>query len=60
MRKGKSLVFAGLILSMVLSLGAIQARAQGIKMGFVRDSEIEAKYKAWQRAQDQWNVERKA
>lgn len=60
MRKGKSLVFAGLILSMVLSLGAIQARSQGIKMGFVRDSEIESKYKAWQRAQEQWNVERKA
>ena len=60
MRKGKSLVLAGLILSMVLSIGAIQARAQGIKIGFVKDSDIEAKYKAWQRAQEQWNVERKS
>lgn len=60
MRKGKNLILMGLVLSMVLSLGAIQARAQGIKMGFVRDSEIESKYKAWQRAQEQWNVERKA
>lgn len=29
-------------------------------MGFVRDEQIQLQYKAWQRAQEQWEVEKKA
>ena len=36
------------------------ANAQGAKIGFVNDEEIKLNYKAWQRAQEQWELERKA
>lgn len=34
--------------------------AQGLKIGFVKDDEIKQRYTAWQRAQEQWDVEAKA
>jgi len=43
----------------VMVLGSM-VRAQGTKIGFVNDEEIKQSYKAWQRAQDQWELERKA
>jgi len=39
---------------------APKTSAQGAKIGFVNDEEIKLRYKAWQRAQEQWSVERKA
>lgn len=36
------------------------ASSQGAKIGFVNDDEILLRYKAWQRAQEQWVVERKS
>lgn len=36
------------------------ASAQGIKIGFVKDDLIKQKYSAWQRAQEQWDLESKA
>lgn len=39
---------------------APQASSQGAKIGFVNDEEIKLRYKAWQRAQEQWTIERKA
>ena len=43
----------------VMVLGSM-VRAQGAKIGFVNDEEIKKNYKAWQRAQEQWDLERKA
>lgn len=34
--------------------------AQGLKIGYVKDDKIKQDYKAWVRAQDQWEVEAKA
>lgn len=41
-------------------LFAPTASSQGAKIGFVNDEEIKLRYKAWQRAQEQWEVEKKA
>jgi len=49
------LVAAGFVLSMVPS-----AEAQGTKIGFVRDEQIKLEYKAWQKAQEDWELEAKA
>ncbi|MDH3891821.1 MAG: OmpH family outer membrane protein [candidate division Zixibacteria bacterium] len=34
--------------------------AQGMKLGYVKEDRIQQEYKAWQRAQDDWNLESKA
>lgn len=49
--------FFGLILSPFFSEGA---SAQGLKIGFVKDERIFQEYPAWQKAQEQWDVEKKA
>ncbi|MFQ6008293.1 MAG: OmpH family outer membrane protein [Candidatus Zixiibacteriota bacterium] len=36
------------------------AAAQGLKIGFVKDERIFQEYPAWQRAQKQWELEKKA
>ncbi len=36
------------------------ASAQGLKIGFVKDDMIKQEYGAWQRAQEQWELESKA
>lgn len=41
-------------------LFAPTASSQGAKIGFVNDEEIKLRYKAWQRAQEQWEVEKKS
>jgi outer membrane protein len=35
-------------------------QAQVLKIGFVKDDDIRQNYKAWQKAQEQWDVEKKA
>jgi len=39
---------------------AERAQSQGIKIGFVNDERIKVEYKAWQKAQEQWELEAKA
>lgn len=34
--------------------------AQGMKLGYVKEDRIQLEYKAWQKAQDDWNLESKA
>lgn len=34
--------------------------AQGTKLGYVKEERIQQEYKAWQRAQEDWNLESKA
>jgi outer membrane protein len=34
--------------------------AQGTKLGYVKEDRIQLEYKAWQKAQDDWNLESKA
>lgn len=47
----------GLGVALVMSA---QVAAQGMKIGFVRDDVIKDNYKAWQRAQEQWETDQKA
>ncbi len=44
----------------MLVLSSSIATAQGLKIGFVNDQLIQQRYSAWQRAQEQWEVENKA
>lgn len=50
---------AGLLLALLV-LGAANVSAQALKIGFVKDDEIKAGYKAWVKAQQQWEIEKKA
>ena len=58
-RVGMTLLAACGVAFVFSAIGAPTA-AQGLKIGFVDDEKIKLEYKAWQRAQDQWEVERKA
>lgn len=51
--------FAGLLAALFV-LGAASVSAQTLKIGFVKDEEIKAGYKAWVKAQQQWEIEKKA
>ena len=55
--KGLLVAFLGAVISLVFSDGV---SAQGLKIGFVKDSVIISQYSAWQNAQEQWNLEKKA
>ncbi len=41
-------------------LAGSAVNAQGLKIGFVKDDVIKSRYTAWQRAQEQWELESKA
>ena len=41
-------------------IAAPTVSAQGMKLGYVKEDRIQLEYKAWQRAQDDWNLESKA
>ena len=50
-----------LILAALLCPVLVQTvSAQNIKIGFVKDEQIKQDYKAWQRSQEDWNLESKA
>ncbi len=51
------LVMAGLVLATGF---AASSSAQGMKIGYLKDDEVRATYKAWVRAQEQWDIEKKA
>jgi len=56
--KKLSLLFVSAFVVFAL-LGTV-ANAQGLKIGFVKDDAIKQQYSAWQRAQEQWELESKA
>lgn len=60
MRNLKRLVLL-VVVGLVLATGFVaSASAQSMKIGFIKDDEIRATYKAWVRAQEQWDIEKKA
>jgi outer membrane protein len=60
MRNIKRLVLL-MVAGLVLATGFVaSASAQSMKMGYIKDDEIRKTYKAWIRAQEQWDIEKKA
>ena len=57
--KTKFLLSSVLVIMAVLFAGEI-GHAQGLKIGFVKDDVIKQDYKAWSKAQEQWDLETKA
>jgi outer membrane protein len=55
----KVLLLAGFALALVLVAGQT-GKAQALKIGFIDDDKIKENFPAWVRAQEQWEVERKA
>ena len=55
----KWMVFAGLMTAVVLVL-PVAGQAQTTKMGFIDDDKIKQNFPEWTRAQEQWEIERKA
>ncbi len=60
MRLMRTVLLVGLAAAVLLPVFASSVQAQGVKIGFIDDEQIKLKYKAWQRAQEQWEIERKA
>ncbi len=60
MSTAKLFVRAGLLALVLGLVFSFTATAQTMKIGFVNDELIKQKYPAWQRAQEQWETERKA
>jgi len=60
MRSVKTFVIMLLVLAAALLVTNSPARAQSLKIGYVLDTAIQTSYKAWQRANDLWETERKA
>ena len=54
-------LFAVLLVAVAFSfIVAPTVSAQGMKLGYVKEERIQLEYKAWQRAQDDWNLDSKA
>jgi outer membrane protein len=60
MTRGKQLALAILCGTVVVCWSLEKAAAQGLKIGFVKDERIFQEYPAWQKAQEQWDLEKKA
>jgi outer membrane protein len=60
MRTLKKAIILAVSLAFSIPLLASALQAQSIKLGFVRDERIKQEYKAWQKAQEQWDLESKA
>jgi len=56
--KRTTLVILSCLLAVIFTADLVSA--QGLKIGFVKDDVIKQKYTAWQRAQEQWELESKA
>lgn len=54
------MIRSGLLATAALLTLAVAGQSQTIKMGFVNDEKIKEGYKAFLRAQEQWEVEKKA
>lgn len=60
MRRFISSLMVVTVCLLALLMLAERAQSQGIKIGFVNDERIKVDYKAWQKAQEQWELEAKA
>ncbi|MFZ5981946.1 MAG: OmpH family outer membrane protein [Candidatus Zixiibacteriota bacterium] len=60
MKNSHRFILLSFLAILLLIVGASTVQAQTAKIGFVNDEEIKNNYKAWQRAQEEWEVERKA
>lgn len=54
------LSLTGLLVVMAVLFVGRAGYSQGIKIGFVKDDVIKQQYKAWAKAQEQWDLETKA
>ena len=59
-QKGMKLLLAVLCSLATLCFSLEKVNAQALKIGFVKDERIFQEYPAWQKAQEQWDVEKKA
>ncbi|MBU0983219.1 MAG: OmpH family outer membrane protein, partial [candidate division Zixibacteria bacterium] len=60
MRIVSKILIASAAIAIILTAFPSGAQAQGFKVGYVNDELIKQGYKAWQRAEEQWNIEQKA
>jgi len=60
MQKVKKWLLMVALGSVLLPFFSESVGAQGLKIGFVKDERIFQEYPAWQKAQEQWDVEKKA
>lgn len=60
MRIFKTAVLTILVAAFALSVAPLEISAQAVKLAYVKDEMIKMEYKAWQRAQETWEIENKA
>ena len=60
MRTFRNPLLTFLLVAFVFSLLPQLASAQAVKLAFVKDELIKQEYKAWQRAQETWEIDNKA
>lgn len=60
MQKMRTAILTALAAALVVITIGSAVNAQGLRIGFVDDEKVKLEYRAWQRAQEQWEVERKA
>lgn len=60
MKKYVKIVLAAALAAMAMSVLAVPAKAQGMKIGYVKDEAIKRGYPAWVKAEEQWRAETKA
>jgi outer membrane protein len=60
MRSVKAILVIAVAAGFLVPTLSESVKAQQVKLGFVKDERIKAEYKAWKKAQDQWELESKA
>ena len=60
MRRLYKLILILFAFGMIIPVATPDVSAQGLKIGFVRDEQIKNQYRAWGKAQDQWDIEARA
>ncbi len=60
MRNSKKIILFVTALAVMIILSSVTASAQATKIGFVNDERIKMEYKAWSKAQENWEIEAKA
>ncbi|RKX21250.1 MAG: hypothetical protein DRP35_04760 [Candidatus Zixiibacteriota bacterium] len=60
MKKSKKVILFVTAIALMVVLSSVAASAQVTKIGFVNDEKIKMEYKAWSKAQENWEIEAKA
>lgn len=60
MKNSKKIVLFVATLVMMIMFSSVAVSAQATKIGFVNDEKIKVEYKAWSKAQENWEIEAKA